>query len=369
MQAAQHDPSSLPDDATRSMNMDALAAIARVLPLGEPDKLCSALFESGELAAPLLASELERIEGALVRPLRTILDRGGKGFRGGILEACCTAVGGDFAPYADWTALTELLHVGSMIVDDVEDDAQTRRGGPACHLVHGRAAAINAGTFAYFVPQRMIQRSALPPSTKLALYEELLGLLRVAHVGQGLDILSLADSLCGGASLDELSAALDTIHRYKSGWAFRTFARMGAILGGAAPEQVEALGELLLLYGIAFQRVDDLLDVTGFLGGYKPRGGDVRAGKVTYPLLCALRRLPHTQRVELRQAFAEVRNDEPRVDRVLNMIVASGAVEAGFEETQRMTDSAWAALGDDVVDEAGRARLREFTALMIQRVY
>src|SRR5690349_24034794 len=84
-----------------------------------------------------------RIRQAMVDPVREIADRGGKGWRSNSMLVACEAVGGDPAPLTNYLGVIELLHVGSLIVDDVQDSATVRRGGPSCHAQVGVPLAIN----------------------------------------------------------------------------------------------------------------------------------------------------------------------------------------------------------------------------------
>ena len=92
----------------------------------------------------------------LITPIREIADRGGKSWRSYAALACCDVVGGDSRKFAQWLAMPELMHVGSLIVDDVQDKSTVRRGGPRCHVMHGEPIAINAGTAAYFMTQHLL---------------------------------------------------------------------------------------------------------------------------------------------------------------------------------------------------------------------
>lgn len=346
-----------------------LAAVRRLLPTGSSAEISSALFAEAERDVAVTPGDLARVEQALVAPLRAIAERRGKGWRGCALELCCTAVGGDFTPFADWHALTELLHVGSLIVDDVEDGSTLRRGGPACHLVHGQALAINAGTFAYLLPQRLIQSASLPAETKLRLYEEYIGLLRVGHVGQGLDILGLGPMLRAGASVEALAAANDSIHRMKSGWPFRMCARIGAILGGGSEAQVEALGHFFATLGLAFQRVDDLLDVIGFPGHHAERGEDIREGKVTFPLIRALARLDEAARAALIADFDLAPLDRAAHARVLARIEDSGALDECRARTRAELEDAWGALEPHLEPSESKALLAAYAVRTLERFY
>jgi geranylgeranyl pyrophosphate synthase len=77
--------------------------------------------------------------------------------------ACMDIVGGDSREHLNWLAMPEFMHVGSLIVDDIQDGSLTRRGGPCAHLIFGNATAINAGTAAYFMGMKMISDPRIPP--------------------------------------------------------------------------------------------------------------------------------------------------------------------------------------------------------------
>mmetsp|Transcript_26471 Transcript_26471/g.44195 ORF Transcript_26471/g.44195 Transcript_26471/m.44195 type:complete len:1365 (-) Transcript_26471:805-4899(-) len=136
----------------------------------------------------------DRIADELMTPVRMITDRGGKGWRSMCFAACGLAVGGKEEDLRSFLAFPELTHTGSLIVDDVQDNSDLRRGGPACHVVHGVATAINAGTAAYFAPEVLIWECDVSPETRLELYRLCFLVLRTAHAGQGMDIRGLADA-------------------------------------------------------------------------------------------------------------------------------------------------------------------------------
>ena len=92
----------------------------------------------------------------MIKPIREITDRGGKGWRSYAAITCCDIVGGDSRKFVEWLAMPELMHVGSLIVDDVEDKSVVRRGGPTAHMLYGEAQAINSGTAAYFIAQKLL---------------------------------------------------------------------------------------------------------------------------------------------------------------------------------------------------------------------
>jgi geranylgeranyl diphosphate synthase type II len=177
----------------------------------------------------------------------------------------------------------ECIHTYSLIHDDLPamDNDDLRRGQPTCHKKYGEAEAILAGDGLLTYAFELISSLAFPgpaPEIRLqlvALLAQAVGSLGMVG-GQFLDISSEKQKI----SL----AHLKTIHRSKTGALIRASVQMGALGGKASPEQMQSLSNYGQAIGLAFQIVDDLLDVTGSteqLG--KTAGSDADLGKATYP--------------------------------------------------------------------------------------
>ena len=179
----------------------------------------------------------------------------------------------------------EFIHTYSLIHDDLPamDDDSLRRGRPTNHVVYGEGMAILAGdgllTEAFHLMAREPDDPALS-ETKLraiAIVAAAAG-ARGMVGGQAIDLLAVGSA----SSFDESS--LQDMHARKTGALIRAAATVGAIMGGAADAVVRAVEEFGQHIGLAFQIVDDILDVEGeaaHLG--KTAGKDVKAGKPTYP--------------------------------------------------------------------------------------
>jgi predicted secreted hydrolase len=137
----------------------------------------------------------QQIARSLFKPLREIADRGGKSWRSYAALACCDVVEGDSRKFVQWLAVPELMHVGSLIVDDVEDKSTVRRGGPAAHLIYGEPIAINSGTAGYFITQRLLRTSEVSAHDKLRLYDLYFEAMRAGHAGQAIDLDGLQSQL------------------------------------------------------------------------------------------------------------------------------------------------------------------------------
>jgi geranylgeranyl diphosphate synthase type II len=220
------------------------------------------------------------------RAVRYSLFAGGKRLRPVLVLAAAEAVGGEIEDALPAAAAFEMIHTYSLIHDDLPamDDDSLRRGRPTSHVVFGEAIAILAGdalqahAFAVLADARPPCR--VPAERRLRAVAELASAAGVAGMvgGQVLDLES------EGRPVD--AATLERIHRHKTGALIRASARVGAIVSGASEDDVTRLTRFGEEAGLAFQIVDDILDVEGsadVLG--KSAGKDARSGKATYPLV------------------------------------------------------------------------------------
>ncbi len=224
--------------------------------------------------------------GKVVEAMRYSLSAGGKRVRPILMMAACEAVGGNSVDIMPAACAMECVHTYSLIHDDLPamDDDDLRRGKPTCHKVFGEAIAILAGD------------GLLTYAFELMTHDELLENISPDKVTKAISIFSRAagiSGMVGGQTADIIFEGkrvdpdtLSYIHRHKTGALIRASLEMGAILGGGDAGQVASLADFGTALGLAFQVVDDLLDVVGDekkLG--KPVGSDERNKKATYPAL------------------------------------------------------------------------------------
>lgn len=223
------------------------------------------------------------------RAMRYSLFAGGKRIRPVLCMAAAEAVSDDTPGVEDAACALELIHTYSLIHDDLPalDDDDLRRGRPTSHKVFGEAMAILAGdallTLAF---QVLSQMKAVGPARKTRLIEE----LSMAAGTVGGMIAGQVHDLEGEGNKPD-PRRLETIHRSKTGALLRASLRMGAVYAGATDEQFEALSCYGEHIGLAFQIVDDLLDVEGSseeLG--KTAGKDAAQHKITFPAVYGLER-------------------------------------------------------------------------------
>ena len=316
--------------------------------------------------------DLDTFRRGIVEPVRYISDQGGKSWRSYGALACMDVVGGDSRKYVRWLSMPEFMHVGSLIVDDIEDRSEKRRGAPCAHIKYGEPTAINAGTAAYFQGQQMLLVPGLTPKQLNDIYDYYFAALRAGHAGQALDIAGLGycmDDVIARGDVALAEARITAIHRLKTAVPAASLARMGALVGGGTPAQIEAVGRYYEAIGIAFQIMDDVLNLRGLYSGkadktlgveLKTVGEDIMAGKVTFPVVKAIGLLPRAQMAAMWATIRSQPQDRATVNAVIAELEAVGAIEACVTQSKAMVDAAYEALHPVIPDSFSKLMLRSF---------
>jgi geranylgeranyl diphosphate synthase type II len=223
------------------------------------------------------------------RAIRYSLFAGGKRLRPVLTLAAAETVGGLTEDAMPAAGALEMIHTYSLIHDDLPamDDDSLRRGKPTSHVVFGEAIAILAGDA--LLTQAFYLLAGAPVKDSSEMERRLRAIATLADAagvngmigGQVVDIES--EGIPVGAQ------TLEYIHAHKTGALIRAAAELGALLGGGSEEDIDRLARFGSKVGLAFQIVDDILDVEGdteALG--KSAGKDEKAGKVTYPRIHGL---------------------------------------------------------------------------------
>ena len=234
-----------------------------------------------------LPAETERPE-TLHKAMRYSVFAGGKRLRPVLVIAGAEAVGGRMEDVMPAACALELIHTYSLVHDDLPamDDDDFRRGVPTNHKVFGEAMAILAGDALLTLAFRLVADNVKHAADAMRAHGVLADVADAAgHAG-----------MVGGQVADLESEGkrvtadtVDYIHAHKTGALIRTALRVGARICGGTHAQIEALSVAGTALGLAFQIVDDILDVVSSsaeLG--KTAGKDQAQQKATYPALCGL---------------------------------------------------------------------------------
>jgi len=307
------------------------------------------------------------LQRALSDPIWDLLDRGGKRWRAVLFLLFVEAFGDDPDSYLEYAAIPEILHNGTIIVDDVEDGATHRRGDPALHHAFGTDVALNAGNAMYFLPLKIVTRNPgdLPADVRLDAYEMLMYELNRTHLGQGMDIHwhNEAEVSITESEYLEMCAC-------KTGCLGRIVARLAAIVTDNRDAD-RAVAEYAEEMSIAFQIADDVLDVEHALqeGGDfgKGVGNDVREGKKTLMVIHAAEHADPEAIARLEEILWADENTDREVVEAIEILEAAGSVEYARDVAVELAESSKSRLDGLGLEPGPEAKLAAFADFVVDR--
>jgi octaprenyl-diphosphate synthase len=318
--------------------------------------LSSPATSSAKEVFELLRDDLAAIEREFgrdtVSAVRAITDigeylraGGGKRIRPALLLLAAKLFPHDEKSAVRLGAVVEIIHTATLVHDDIIDEAKTRRGRPAANTQWGNSKCVLAGDWLYMQAFKIAVQER-----NFRVLDVLIDLTQQMVEGELLQMEKLGKCI----SLEE---HFDLIFR-KTACLFSTSTRLGAIIGGASEEQEARLGEYGRNLGLAFQIVDDVLDLTAseeVLG--KPVASDLREGKATMAVIHALqnctakeRRLVETVLEE--RAFVSVKHQQ-----ILDMLNRYGSIAYAYDAAAKHAEIARKAICSFSDSEIKRALL------------
>ncbi len=242
-------------------------------------------------------------------------------------------------------AVVEIIHTATLVHDDIIDEAQTRRGRPAANTQWGNSKCVLAGDWLYMQAFKLAVQER-----NFRILDTLIELTQQMVEGELLQMEKLG-------KLISLSEHYDLIYR-KTACLFSVCMRLGGILGGATPEQEESLGQYGRNLGMAFQIVDDVLDLTAtedVLG--KPVASDLREGKVTMAVIHALERCTPAERAQIETILRERSFNGVTHAQILDILNRYGSLDYAHAEAAKYAEMARKALCKFPDSESKRALL------------
>ncbi len=267
----------------------------------------------------------------ITEAVKRMLHAGGKRLRPRITLLAAEACGGSAVDHLPLAAYMELIHVATLIHDDVVDNAQTRRGVNATAVDYGNRVSVLAGDYLFaWIFKNLTSNYPHPIPNVLS--------ATLADICDG-EVLQLQATGDLGLTFD----AYVEIARKKTASLFAASAQCGAIVGGGNPRQIEGLRAFGDFFGVAFQMKDDLLDIYAderSLG--KPVGNDLTERKVTLPLIEALARGNGTFREDVEHFYDGAANDA--IPSIARDIGREGGLTATFAHIATFVERAKSAL-------------------------
>ncbi|KUO50547.1 MAG: hypothetical protein APF76_07825 [Desulfitibacter sp. BRH_c19] len=223
----------------------------------------------------------------IIEAMRYSIFAGGKRLRPILTIGACETAGGIVQDAIKAACAMECIHTYSLIHDDLPamDDDDFRRGMPTCHKVYGEAIAILAGDALLTYAFELLADANYNNKTLLKIIKE----ISIAAGPKGMIAGQVADMLSENGQKEKSTDLLDYIHKNKTGALFKASIKSGALIAGANDVELAAFDSYAHHFGLAFQIVDDILDIEGTASELgKPVGSDEKNQKLTYPLLYGL---------------------------------------------------------------------------------
>jgi geranylgeranyl diphosphate synthase, type I len=317
---------------------------------------------------PKFSSNLEALNKGVAEPIWEILDRGGKRWRPALFLLICDALGEKSENCLDFAIIPEVVHNGTLIVDDLEDSSELRRGKPCTYKIFGVDIAVNAGNAMYYLPllPLMEKKDVLPAETLRDIYEVYVQEMINLSLGQAMDItwhrgIADADNL---KEEDYLQMCA-----YKTGTLARMSAKISAVLAGANRELVEKLGGFAESIGVAFQMQDDVLDLTGqeFAEKKGGVGQDITEGKRTLMVIHTLKNADEAERARMVEILNMHTSDQTLRDEAIALMTKYHAIEHVTHTAQRIVEESWKEVGKLLPESEAKEKLKAFAEFLIKR--
>ncbi len=313
----------------------------------------------------LIEEELDRSlllvpDSPLRESIGYVFSMGGKRVRPLLTILAAEAVGKYCDDVLHGAAAIEILHNFTLVHDDIMDNADTRRGKLTVHVTSGVNTAILVGDQMMALAYDCLEKCS---------GDHLRDSLRVFNEG--------VKQVCDGQALDESLSKLgrssmpDYINMIakKTGALLMAAGQLGGLLGGGTREEVDMLGRFGLNLGIAFQILDDMLDLEGDAERFgKPRGLDIIEKKKNYMFLEAQQSLDAKRIAVVNAAYGKTSVTEHDVDAVRNAYREGGVFDAAKEEVSEYTESALSSL-EALKESEGKDALVELANSLVQRTF
>lgn len=317
---------------------------------------------------PHYAYNLETLNKAVAEPVWEFLDRGGKRWRPFLFLLVCEALGKNPEDFTDFAIIPEVVHNGTLMVDDLEDASDRRRGKPCTYKIYGVDIAVNAGNAMYYLPLLPLMEHSVEVSLdKLhRIYEIYVQEMINLSLGQAMDIAWHR----GLANPDEIREKdYMQMCAYKTGTLARMSAKIAAVLSDADKEQVEKLGYFAENLGVAFQMQDDVLDLTSaeFAEKKGGQGQDITEGKRSLPVVHTLEVADAKDRRRLVEILSMHTSDQKFRNEAIAIIRKHNSTEYTEKFARKLVHESWNEIEKFLPNSKAKEKLKAFAEFMIER--
>jgi geranylgeranyl pyrophosphate synthase len=317
---------------------------------------------------PNYAYNLETLNKSVAEPVWEFLDRGGKRWRPTLFLLICEALGKKSRDFIDFAIIPEVIHNGTLMIDDIEDASEYRRGKQCTYKIYGLDIAINAGNTMYYLPLLpLIEKRNRVSSEKLRkVYEIYVQEMISLSLGQAMDI-AWHRGLANADKIDEKDYL--QMCAYKTGALARMAAKMAAVLADADGTLVKKLGHFAESIGVAFQIQDDILDLkgTGFAEKKGGRGKDVTEGKRSLVVIRTLKVASSEDKRRLIKILSMRTSDQRLVDEAIQIMKKYDSIDYAKRYAKKMVKESWMEIERLLSTSNSKEKLNAFADFLIER--
>ena len=308
----------------------------------------------------------DALDKGIFLPIRDLLERGGKRWRPYMLLLLLECFGlneEEIKKHIDFSSIVEIVHNGTLLVDDIEDRAEMRRGKSCVHKIYGEDVAINAGNAMYFLPLKIVRSSNVSNEKKIRLYEAYEDEMNNLSFGQAMDIVwhknnsipsqeeYLQMCLCKTGALSSMSA------------------RFACILSGKSKKEEMLFAKAIGHLGVGFQIQDDILDIAlkdrGDFG--KSYGNDITEGKKTLMVIYTCSIADKEDKEELISILNEHTRDKAKIDKAIEILNKYNSVEYSAKIARKIAESSWKDIENQIDEKKAKQELKDFFDYLINR--
>jgi geranylgeranyl pyrophosphate synthase len=278
------------------------------------------------------------------------------------------AFGGKNSKALDLSIIPEVIHDGTIVHDDIEDNSEHRRGKPCTHKLFGLDISINIGDLMYFLPLITLikNKDKFDEKTILKAYEVYATeMIRVAF-GQGTE-LAWHNGLGNADNITE-DEYLQMCYN-KTGALSRMSAKLAAVLAGASDEQIEKAGKFAGTIGVAFQIQDDVLNLTGkaetFTG--KDIKEDITEGKRSLPVVYTIQTAREEDKKRLTQILKIHTKNPELIEEAVEIIKKHDAIEHSKKVAKQIIEKAWKEFDNVLPESEAKKKLFAFAKFLVER--
>jgi len=321
-----------------------------------------------KISPPNYSYNLEALNKAVADPIWEFLDRGGKRWRPTLFLIVCEALGKDPEEFVDFAIIPEVIHNGTLLVDDIEDASEYRRGKPCTHRIYGLDIAINAGNAMYYLPLLPLLENRKKLSNQIArkIFEVYTLEMINLSLGQAMDI-AWHKGLAKADEIDEKDYL--QMCAYKTGTLARMSAKIASVLSNADDDLTDKLGRYAESVGVGFQIQDDVLDLTSdeFAEKKGGRGQDITEGKRSLPVIHTLSVADADDRNRLTKILSQHTSNQKLRDEAITIMQKYDSIEYAKNKAKTMVKRCWNNVEPSLPNSKGKEKLKAFAVFLIER--